>query len=317
MAFVEGFGDNFNGSLVVKYSSQKWEQEKILTLFTTLKISPDREDINKNTIKFWAYLPQVQLILFITEPLTEQLASMCHRMGWSVVNTTRVRKGLPVLKDMFLYIRNNYEVTKYIGYANSDILFTKDLIHTVKLVDLEAGNQKGIFITGKRRNTLLKYIAFDEDLSLLSSISEFQYDESYALDYFIFAWGTFPWQDVPDFVVGKPGFDNWLAIKAINMNLLTVDATMTVPAIHQVLHHTNTEDGWKNNDVCMNRELVDPLIYNKGRTFCLRYFTHKRYLDNQIQEFSLYKRFTTSWECSELFRSPQYCITALNQHKKL
>jgi len=46
--------------------------------------------------------------------------------------------------------------------------------------------------------------------------------------------GHFMWDIVPDFVIGRPGYDNWLVAQALRWNVtLSVDFTRTVLAIHQ------------------------------------------------------------------------------------
>jgi hypothetical protein len=65
---------------------------------------------------------------------------------------------------------------------------------------------------------------------LLPMSKEFQDD---AQDFFIILPGTFNWDVIPDFVIGRPGYDNWLVDYAFHNSIDLVDVTRTVHAIHQ------------------------------------------------------------------------------------
>lgn len=54
-----------------------------------------------------------------------------------------------------------------------------------------------------------------------------------AQDFFIITPGTFNWANVPDFVIGRPAYDNWLVDRAHHIGISTVDVTKTVRAVHQ------------------------------------------------------------------------------------
>ncbi len=54
-----------------------------------------------------------------------------------------------------------------------------------------------------------------------------------AQDFFIVRRGTFPWETIPEFVVGRPAYDNWLLDYAEHHDFDTVDLSRTVHAIHQ------------------------------------------------------------------------------------
>ncbi len=54
-----------------------------------------------------------------------------------------------------------------------------------------------------------------------------------AQDFFIVRRGTFPWSTIPEFVVGRPAYDNWLLDYAEHHDFDTVDLSKTVHAIHQ------------------------------------------------------------------------------------
>jgi len=54
-----------------------------------------------------------------------------------------------------------------------------------------------------------------------------------AIDYFFFARNAFPWHRIPDLVVARNGYDNFLVLTAIENNVSVIDATGTLLAVHQ------------------------------------------------------------------------------------
>ena len=54
-----------------------------------------------------------------------------------------------------------------------------------------------------------------------------------AQDFFIVSRNGFPWDSIPDFVIGRPGYDNWLVDYVYHNGIDSVDVTKTLHAIHQ------------------------------------------------------------------------------------
>ena len=52
-------------------------------------------------------------------------------------------------------------------------------------------------------------------------------------DFFIVTRGTFKWSEIPDFVIGRPAYDNWLVDYAFHHLVDSIDVSATVHAIHQ------------------------------------------------------------------------------------
>ncbi len=68
-----------------------------------------------------------------------------------------------------------------------------------------------------------------------------------AEDYLLCSQSTFNWDQVPPFVVGRVGYDNWLVNHAFhNANVSLIDATATVRTIHQTGEDGNFAQGGRN-----------------------------------------------------------------------
>ena len=53
------------------------------------------------------------------------------------------------------------------------------------------------------------------------------------IDYFAIAENIYPWHRIPDLVIGRPRYDNFLVMTASLHNMGVVDATETAVALHQ------------------------------------------------------------------------------------
>ena len=91
------------------------------------------------------------------------------------------------------------------------------------------------------------------------------------VDYLIVGPQAIDWHQIPDFVVGYPGYENWLVARAKEIDLTLVDATNTVLALHML------PPGGRNNqqcDPCVNKRLVTPSDLHPGYTHCTPFLTN-------------------------------------------
>jgi len=54
-----------------------------------------------------------------------------------------------------------------------------------------------------------------------------------AVDYFVIAKNDFPWAHLPDVVIARRGYDNFVVMLAVQQNVSVVDISDTVVALHQ------------------------------------------------------------------------------------
>eukprot|EP00039_Didymoeca_costata_P017064 m.313470 g.313470 ORF g.313470 m.313470 type:complete len:426 (-) comp16491_c0_seq4:798-2075(-) len=123
---------------------------------------------------------------------------------------------------------------RWFGFANGDMWFDDSLLDTLQgIYDshlMESGNGN-ILLVGQRRN--LPYSAGSFDLLRQKARRESLLQDASAEDYFIMTVGTLHSLDLPDYIIGRPGFDNFLVSYALaSPNVTVVDVTRTVDAIH-------------------------------------------------------------------------------------
>ena len=97
---------------------------------------------------------------------------------------------------------------------------------------------------------------------------------SWGEDYFI-TMKNYPWNDIPDLVVGRRAYDNWLLLDARKRGYL-IDATETILAVHQTTFRGNMEHlSHLNKDYNYDllRRTFGKLNYAAGSTLCAELFT--------------------------------------------
>jgi hypothetical protein len=255
-------------------------QRQQLTLFTTCGKGQERVKICKNTIINWAKLSsEVNLILFDLNP---ELLVFAEAYGWKTQRPPVTSRGLPVVKHMFIRALEMYN-TPYYGYANGDILFTNDLMISLQgISNYTFHGIKGLLIVGKRINynvslhstqPLSHPYTFERVKQIAENSTLFQ---ASAQDYFIVTKNAFAWKEIPDFVVGRVGYDNWLLTRAVLDDVIVIDATGTVTALHQTSSRGNFEShkyskskGKLKNEFLRNMNLAGRYFdYHLGQTIC-------------------------------------------------
>jgi hypothetical protein len=154
-----------------------------------------------------------------------------------------------------------------------------------------AGEKRGIMVVGKRTDVEFQFtnehlvrgdigLASDEDVTALAAKGEIY--QSDAEDYFIYSRGAEDWAHVPDFVVGRRAYDNWLVDHAYHdAQVDLIDATSTVLALHLTAKDENlagldkgVDHDW--NTLALNpttRKPVNDNEWDNGKTDDCPFFT--------------------------------------------
>ena len=93
-----------------------------------------------------------------------------------------------------------------------------------------------------------------------------------AVDYFVIAKNKFPWHCLPDVVIARRGYDNYLVMIAVEQNVSVVDISNNLVAVHQTdtqakardRHHIASE---------YNMRLLGTFTSTRGRLTSSQYLT--------------------------------------------
>jgi hypothetical protein len=214
----------------------------MLTIFSTPK--PFRGHIaviQRNALESWKRLhPGVEIILFGDDEGAEQV---CSEMGLRhVPHVERNAHGTKYLPSIWetAQAMARHDV---LCYSNCDIVQTQEFARAVARV---AAWRKDFLMVGQRWDvditTPIDFTRADwarETLALAASVNRQR--PAQWIDYFVFRRGLF--RDLPPFLIGRVGWDNWLLWRARQVGAAVVDASRAVRAVHQNHDYSYHPDG--------------------------------------------------------------------------
>jgi hypothetical protein len=203
----------------------------LLTIFSAPKpfTDPHIATIQRNAIGSWMRLPETEVFLVGDE---SGLTDAASEFGVKhLPDSARNPAGTPLVSSIFKLARLA-STSPLLVYANADILLMPDLIEAARQVMSSA---KEFLIVGQRWDLdVTQPLDFSGDW-----VTRFR-DETRAhgelhrpmgSDFFVFPRDCFV--DMPEFAIGRAGWDNWMIYKARKEGWPTVDATASIMIIHQ------------------------------------------------------------------------------------
>jgi hypothetical protein len=235
----------------------------MLTLFTAPK--PFRGHIGviqTNAVRSWIALgPDVEVLLVGDEPGVQEAAE-AHSIR-SISGVRRAESGAPSLRSAFDEVQR---VARHpiLGYLNADILLLDDFLPAV---DRVVRRLERFLIVGQRwdldvKDTLRTDGAWQADLRRKLAAAAVLH-RPVGSDYFVFPRGQYA--DLPDFTIGRSGWDNWMIYDGRRRRIPVVDASRGITVVHQnhdyahlpggATHHRHPESR-RNLDLAGGRETI-------------------------------------------------------------
>jgi hypothetical protein len=159
-------------------------------------------------------------------------------------------------------------------YANADIIFLPDLLTSLAQVDVLP---KPYLLTGRRHDIdVTEAVNFADPAQVVSlrqrAIAQGHKYPPLGMDYFGFRRGSLA--GLPDLVVGRPRWDNYMIYHARQRGDLVIDGTDAIFAIHQnhdYSHHLQGTQGvWQGREAQDNLQAAGGWMY----VFTLKHATH-------------------------------------------
>ena len=197
------------------------------------------ETSQRNAVWSWKQLgPDVEVLLIGDEDGIE-VAS--RELGTRhVPSVRRSPAGVPLLNDVFRVGQEHARASCCV-FVNTDIVFGPDLMHAVAVA---RDWSHRFLMVGQRWDTPIDH-RLDElggdwwGHTRERALSAGKLDSPLWIDYFAFPTGQYT--DLPSFVIGRPGYDNWLVWHTRSRVIPVVDASKSVVALHQ--RHTYSQYG--------------------------------------------------------------------------
>lgn len=203
----------------------------LITLFSAPKpfTDPHIAMIQRNAIKSWTLLPDVEVILLGEET---GLAEAAKELGVKhIPNVERNTNGVPLISSMFQLARE-HSSSDMLCIINADMVLMPDFVEAAKKVK------------GQRSEFVLLSQRWDYDITSPLDFAEGwqsrlredvrkqnQLHRPAGSDFFLFPKSCY--QDIPHFTIGRAGWDNWMIYKARKENWAVIDCTPSVMIVHQ------------------------------------------------------------------------------------
>ena len=202
-----------------------------LTLFSAPKpfTDPQIERIQKNALASWSRLPDVEILLMGDEDgMAEAAAQAGARLLTGVAKNWQ---GTPLVSSMMRLARQ-YATSELLCIINSDVIVMRDLVEAAAAVKARA---RRFLLLGRRWDIsvrdLLEFRSGWEDRLRDTVRLSGELHRPAGSDFFVFPRDCYA--EVPNFAVGRAGWDNWMIYRARQQGWPVVDCTQSVMAVHQ------------------------------------------------------------------------------------
>jgi hypothetical protein len=203
-----------------------------MTIFSTPKPFDDPfiATIQRNAIKSWLQLgTQVEVYLVGDEV---GLAEVAREFKiYHIPHVERNQWGTPLVRSLFHQARMA-SASPILALVNADIILMKDFVSATW--EVTEKHDEFLMIGRRWGIDLDKPLDFNpgwED-RLRADVRLFgQIHPVFSIDYFVFS--RYQYQDMPEFVIGRPQWDNWMIYHARQRGWPVIEATPSVMVVHQ------------------------------------------------------------------------------------
>lgn len=213
----------------------------MITIFSAPKpfSDPHIATIQRNAITSWTKLPDVNVILLGDEP---GLAETATELGIEHIHEIpRSPSGAPLMDAMFRLARQASPTALY-AIVNADIILLDDFVKAAKQVI--AQKEKFVLMGQRWDADITEPLDFCADWQpkLRSAIhATGSLHRPAGSDYFLFPASCYT--DLPAFIVGRAGWDNWMIYHALKSKFPAIDASADVMIIHQNHNYAHLPGG--------------------------------------------------------------------------
>ena len=185
--------------------------------------------IQRNAIQSWTLLRDVEVLLLGEET---GLAEAAHDLGVKHISKVKCNEGgTPLISSMFELARQNSH-GDLLCIVNADMILMSDFVeaaHTSQRL-----REKFVLLSQRWDLDITQPLAFIEGWQnrLRSTVqSQGALHRPAGSDFFLFPPSCYT--DVPDFTIGRAGWDNWMIYEARREKWAVIDCTPSVMIVHQ------------------------------------------------------------------------------------
>lgn len=202
----------------------------LITLFSAPKpfTDPHIAMIQRNAIKTWALLPEVEVILLGEET---GIAEAARELDVKHIPDVQCNKnGTPLISSMLELARQNNN--DLLCIINADMLLMPDFVEAAR----RSRNLRDKFVLLSQRWDLditqpLEFTSGWQQRLSSTVHRQGSLHRPAGSDFFLFPQSCYT--DVPAFAIGRAGWDNWMIYKARKEGWSVIDCTPSVMIVHQ------------------------------------------------------------------------------------
>ena len=243
----------------------------MFTVFTIPKAFKGHiKTIQFNAIGSWLRLePPCQVLLFGNEEGTAEAASQLGVRHIPEIDCSAY--GTPLISHAFR-LAQKLSSNDLFCYVNADVVLVSDFVSALARVE-----GKSFLVVGRRWDVDLGHSIDFNDPSWEPKLLEYVQSNGVlhrpqGLDYFVFPRGLF--EEMPPFVTGRVGWDNWMVLHARLSRVPVVDATRAITAIHQNHDYSHLPEGEVTMRSGIEAQHNLKLLGRKHRSFNVKDATH-------------------------------------------
>ena len=185
--------------------------------------------IQRNAIKSWTLLPDVEVILLGEE---QGLAEAANELGVKhIPHVDRNPNGVPLISSMFKLARENSN-SELLCIINADMVLMPDFVEVARRSRIL--RDKYVLLSQRWDYDITSPIDFAEGWQsrLREDVrKQNQLHRPAGSDFFLFPKNCYT--NIPNFIIGRAGWDNWMIYKARKENWAVIDCTPSVMIVHQ------------------------------------------------------------------------------------
>lgn len=212
-----------------------------LTIFTAPKPFIDQHIgmIQRNAIQSWVLLPDVEIFLLGDEVGMAEVAKEFRVKH--LPDVRRNQSGTPLIGSM-IDITRQMSDSPLLCIVNTDILLMDDIVSSSR----EATALRETFVLMGQRWDLdvteaLNFSSGWESRLRARLKEQGRLHRPVGSDYFVFPRTCYT--SIPDFAIGRSGWDNWMIYKSRAEKWPAIDATSSITVIHQEHDYSHLPDG--------------------------------------------------------------------------
>lgn len=205
----------------------------LVTLFSAPKpfTGPHIATIQRNAINSWALLPDVEVLLIGDE---QGVAEAAKELGVKHLPGVKCSdNGTPLISSMFQLARENSR-SDLLCIINADMILMPDFLEAANLCRSRCKRDPFVLLSQRWDLDITQPLDFADGWQekLRSQVYEAgSLHRPAGSDFFLFPKSCYT--DVPDFAIGRAGWDNWMIYKARQESWPVIDCTPSVMIVHQ------------------------------------------------------------------------------------